>query len=430
VGHTRNQLTVKAINSLPQGTHGDGGGLYIRITGKANGQWIYRFRYNGRQRQMGLGGLHKVTLAKARQLRDKYQAMVVDGLDPIRQRKKESDLRLVGLETLATVADIAFVARQAELRDDGKAGRWFSPLTLHVLPALGKRPIIEISQTDIQHTLKPIWHAKADTARKAINRLQIVFKHAVAMGLDVDIQAVEKAKALLGKQRHQPTNIPSMPWSEVPAFYASLDQQTPVQLALRLLMLNPGPRSKPVRFLRLEHIEDDVWTVPADLMKGQKGKTSDWRTPLTDESLSIIEAAKPFERNGYLFPNRSGNGVISDASMSRLMERRGLNFRPHGFRSSFRTWAAETAQLRDIAELCLAHKIYGKVEAAYVRTDYLNERAALAQLWSEHITSECVEKLVIERPSSETRPRKKYEYLTEEEKLSSSIRRTRVKRKF
>ncbi|GHA90444.1 integrase [Algimonas arctica] len=387
MAHSRNKLTVKAIKTSPKGAYGDGGGLLLRKTDRNNGQWIYRFRLHGRQRQMGLGGLSKVSLSKARQIRDEYQALVIDGIDPVRERKAARQAQIVKTVTLADVADIAFVARQAELRADGKAGRWFSPLKIHVLPSLGKRPIVSITQNDIKDTLGPIWHEKADTARKAINRLQIVFKHAVAMGLDVDIQAVEKAKALLGKQRHQVKNIPSMPWGKVPEFFASLDEETPVQLALKFLVLNPGARSKPVRFLRTEDIEKNVWVVPADMMKGQKGHTRDWRTPLSSESLAIIKAAEPFERNGWLFPNQSGKGVISDASMSRLMERRGLEYRPHGFRSSFRTWAAETGQNRDIAERSLAHKIHGKVEASYLRTDFLIERAELMLLWSKFVSS-------------------------------------------
>lgn len=390
MAHSRNKLTVKAIKTSPKGAYGDGGGLLLRKTDRNNGQWIYRFRLDGRQRQMGLGGLNKVSLSKARQLRDECQALVIDGIDPVSERKKARQAQVVKTVTLADVAVIAFVARQAELRADGKAGRWFSPLELHVLPSLGKRPIVSITQNDIKNTLGPIWHEKADTARKAINRLQIVFKHAVAMGLDVDIQAVDKAKALLGKQRHQVKNIPSMPWGEVPEFFSSLDEGTPVQLALKFLILNPGARSKPVRFLRAEDIEKNVWTVPAEMMKGQKGHTHDWRTPLSTESLAIIEASAPFERNGWLFPNQSGRGVISDASMSRLMERRGLEYRPHGFRSSFRTWSAETGQRRDIAELSLAHKIHGRVEASYLRTDFLEDRAAMAQLWSEFVTADAV----------------------------------------
>lgn len=122
-------------------------------------------------------------------------------------------------------------------------------------------------------------------------------------------------------------------------------------------------------------------------MKGLKGKVEDWRTPLSPQSLKLIEKAERWERNGYLFPNVSGRGVISDASMARHMERAGLDYRPHGFRSSFRTWAAETGKRRDIAELCNAHKVFGAVEAAYVRTDFLDERRELLLEWSNWVYS-------------------------------------------
>lgn len=387
MSYSRNKLTAKAVKAATGGMHGDGGGLWLRKSEAGNGQWIYRFRLHGKARQMGLGSLSKVSLARARELRDEYQAMVINAIDPVLERKRARKASQAELVTLMDVALDAFKSRQADLRGDGQAGRWFSPLKLHVLHKLGSRPIIQIDQNEIRDTLSPIWHEKADTARKALNRLSIVFKHGAALGLDVDIQATDKAKALLGKQSHMVKNIPAMPWREVPVFYASLTNIVPVYLALRLLILNPGPRSKPVRFLALDQIDDDIWTIPGELMKGAKNKVDDWRTPLTQDSVAIIEDAKPFERNGHLFPNASGKGVISDASMSRLMERKGLEYRPHGFRASFRTWAAETNQRQDIAELCLAHKIHGRVEATYLRTDWLDDRRELAEAWSRHVTS-------------------------------------------
>lgn len=137
----------------------------------------------------------------------------------------------------------AFEARKAQLKGDGKAGRWFSPLELHVLPKLGRVPVEELDQQDITNTLAPIWHTKADTARKAMNRLGIVMRHAAAMGLDVDMQATEKAKALLGKSRHQPKHVPAMDWREVPAFYQSLNEGTITNLALRLCACSPPGRT-------------------------------------------------------------------------------------------------------------------------------------------------------------------------------------------
>lgn len=132
-----------------------------------------------------------------------------NGNDPIKQREKEKREAAGNLHLLKDIARDAFESRKAELKGDGKAGRWVTPLELHVLPRLGNVPVSDIDQTDIRDTLAPIWHDKADTARKAMNRLNICLKHAAALGLHVDLQATMKARALLGKSRHKPQNIPA-----------------------------------------------------------------------------------------------------------------------------------------------------------------------------------------------------------------------------
>jgi integrase len=333
---------------------------------------------------MGLGPLRDVSLAEARQHADKWRAVVRQGKDPIKERERERKEAARERHILSVVARNAFEARKAELKDDGKAGRWFSPLELHVLPRLGKTPIEDIDQNDIKTTLAPIWHTKADTARKAMNRLSIVMRYAAAMGLDVDLQATEKAKQLLGKARHEVKNVPYLRWKEVPEFYASLKDGTITQLALRLLILT-ALRSKAIRFANLADIDGDTWTVPAQFMKSQKGKSTDFRVPLSSEALAVIEQAKPFVRDGYLFPNVR-RGVISDATMSRYMERLGMEARPHGFRSSFRTWAAETTSApEEVAETALAHVTGSKVTRAYRRTDFLEQRRSLMQSWADHV---------------------------------------------
>jgi integrase len=145
-------------------------------------------------------------------------------------------------------------------------------------------------------------------------------------------------------------------------------------------------RSNPLRTLRLEQIEDDVWTVPAEAMKGRKGATDPFRVPLSTEAKRIVDLARPHARNGFLFPNTRG-GVISDTTLSRMMERRGLEARPHGFRTSLRTWLAETTDApHEVAEAMLAHVIDGGVVRAYRRTDYLEQRAKLADRWADHVT--------------------------------------------
>jgi integrase len=381
-----NRLSAGFIKTAPVGKHCDGGGLWFIKRKDGGAQWMLRVNVHGRRREMGLGGFPSLGLADARKLSERWRSMAAAGRDPIKERAAEERAARREDITLSIITLDAFESRKAELKGDGKAGRWLTPLTLHVLPKLGKVPVTDLDQRDIRDTLAPIWHTKADTARKAMNRLSIVLRHAAALGLDVDLQATEKAKALLGRTRHVPKNIPAMAWADVPDFYASLEEPTLTHLALRLLMLNPGVRSKPLRYLRLEQIEGDVWTVPEGDMKGQKGKATAYRVPLCQEAKRIIELARPHSRNGYLFPNTRG-GVISDATMSRHMERRGLEARPHGFRTSLRTWLAETTDApHEVAEAMLAHAADSGVVRAYRRTDFLKQRLALTERWADHLT--------------------------------------------
>lgn len=375
------KLTAKKVEKAVPGKYSDGGGLWLFKRPDGGAQWVLRVTVHGRRREMGLGNLTEVGLREARDAAEKWRAVVREGKDPIKERERIKREAARADNTLKAVAEEAFEARKAELKGDGKAGRWFSPLEIHVLPKIGKVPVEEIDQRDIKDALAPIWHTKADTARKAMNRLSIVMRHAAAMGLDVDVQATEKAKALLGKSRHEAQNIPALPWQEVPDFYKSLDEGTVTHLALRLLILTAA-RSLPVRFCRLDEIDGNVWTIPAKNMKGRKGQVEDFRVPLSEEALAVIEQAKPLARDGYLFPSVR-KGVISDATMSRLMERRPMDARPHGFRSSFRTWCAEATDTPEqIAEIALAHVAGSKVERAYRRTDYLEQRCVLMERWA------------------------------------------------
>ncbi len=334
---------------------------------------------------MGLGGFPALGLADARKVSERWRKLAAAGRDPIKEREAEERAARREDITLAILTADAFESRKAELKGDGTAGRWLSPLTLHVLPKLGKVPVTDLDQRDIRDCLAPIWHDKADTARKAMNRLSIVLKHAAALGLDVDLQATEKAKALLGKTRHVSKNIPAMAWGEVPAFYASLDEPTLTHLALRLAILT-GVRSSPLRTLRLEQIEGDIWTIPAENMKGRKGTTEAFRVPLSAEAQRVIDLARPHARNGFLFSNTQ-HGVISDMTLSRMMERRGLEARPHGFRTSLRTWLAEATDApHEVAEAMLAHSTDSGVVRAYRRTDWIDQRRMLTERWADHVT--------------------------------------------
>lgn len=380
-----NKLTAVEVKSKAPGKYSDGGGLWLHKREDGGGQWVLRVTVHGRRREMGLGGIADISLKDARSKAEQWRNVARDGVDPIKERERLRRVAARNMHLLKDIAEDAFESRKAELKGDGVAGRWFSPLALHILPKLGKVPVSQIDQTDIRDCLAPIWHSKAETARKAMNRLGICLKHGAALGLDVDLQATEKAKALLGRQRHKAQNVPALPWQEVPAFYDRLNEGTITHLALRLLILT-GVRSAPLRFMREKQIEDDVWTIPGEAMKGRKDTTADFRVPLSVEALEVIAQAQRFARDGFIFPNVR-KGVISDATMSRLMERAQMEARPHGFRSSLRDWIAETTDApHEVAETCLGHMVGGSVERAYRRTDYLEQRRAVMARWAMHVT--------------------------------------------
>lgn len=378
------KLTDRHLKAFGPGKFNDGAGLWFVKQSDTSAQWVLRVTVHGRRREMGLGGYPDVSLKAAREEAQKWRSVAKAGQDPIKQREKERREAERNLHVLRDVAIDAFESRKASLKGDGKAGRWFSPLEIHVLPKLGKVPVADIDAVDIRNALQPIWHIKASTAEKALHRLGVCLKHGAALGLDVDLQAVAKARALLGKQRHKVNHIAALHWSEVPDFYESLGEGSITHLALKLLILT-AVRSKPLRFLHEDQLDGDIWTIPSEAMKGRKDATTEFRVPLSKEAMAVIEQARPLARDGFLFPSVR-RGVISDATMSRFMERKRLEARPHGFRSSFRTWASKEEKASfEVAETALGHVVGTKVTRSYERTDFLEERRALMESWANFV---------------------------------------------
>lgn len=386
------RIAATQVDQSPAGKYGDGDGLWLVKSSKKTGSWVLRVSVHGRLRHMGLGAIQDVSLKQAREDAATWRKLARQGVNPILERERQKREKDRDSHLLKDVAQKAFDARKAELKGDGAAGRWFSPIELHVLPKLGKTPVSEIDQIAIRDTIKPLWDTKAETARKALNRLNIVIEYAAASGMKVDVQAVAKARLLLGKSRHKAENIPAMPWQGVPAFCDSLGDGSVTHLALKLLILT-GVRSAPLRHIRLEQIkrevidghELDVWTVPAEMQKGREGKTEAFRVPLSSAAMDVVEQAKPLARGGYLFPNITGKGVVSDMTLSMFMRRAEMEERPHGFRSSLRVWLAEcTDAPHEVAETILQHATGNKVSRAYQRSDYLIQRAALMERWGQH----------------------------------------------
>lgn len=381
----RNRLSSAFLKSAPTGKHCDGDGLWFIKRKSGGAQWMLRYTINGKRKEMGLGGYPTISLADARKTAHIYYTQSKQGIDPKQERHNQKIISRKIDVSLSSITLATFEAKKAELKDDGKAGRWLSPLNLHVLPKLGDVSVEKIDQLSLYEVIAPLWHTKYETARKALNRMNAIVTYAAALDLNVDIALVLKTKALLGETRHEPKHMPAMPWREVPDFYATLCQQsTQTELALRLLILT-GLRSKAIRFLRTEYIEHNILTVPARLMKGRKRLVRDFKVPLSSEALSVIAQASRFEKNGFIFSGVR-KGVISDMTMSQYMLRAGYDARPHGFRTSLREWIADTQDVpHEVAEITLGHKVDSEAVRAYRRNEYLEQRLTLLEKWAEYL---------------------------------------------
>ncbi|GGH32477.1 protein of unknown function [Cribrihabitans marinus] len=395
-----NKLTAAQIKSSSAGSVlQDGGGLILRRSA-GGGRWTYRYQFQGRRRDMGIGSFPDMPLAEARKQRARWAEALERGLDPISERQREQEAAIVehGRDdpSFEEVTGIVFEAIKGRLKGDGRSGRWLSPLKIHVIPKIGRRPISTIHQRDIHDTLAPIWRTKHETADKALYRARKVFEMARLMGYSVDPFVCDAARHMLGHVAYQQQPIRSTPWQDIPDLFARLDQPHPSYLALRFTILTAA-RGMPIRGARFDEIDGDVWTIPAERMKGLRGKVSDFRIPLSTAAQEVVDACRSNARNDYLFPSPRAQSGVSDVAMTKALNALGESGRMHGFRTSFRTWVQDTeAGSWEVAETALAHTIGNKVERSYARSDLLDQRRILMQKWGDYVTqSESSESKVV-----------------------------------
>ncbi len=352
-------LSHIAARNAPPGRYGDGAGLWLHKRERARGK--------------------DVSIADARAAAAEARATLRAGQCPIEARRQQN--RVIARLTVAQAIASCFEARKAQLKGDGAAGRWLSPLNVHVIPKIGDRAIEDVDQHALRDLLAPIWHTKPEAAAKALNRLSLTFTHAGALGLAVDLQACLKARALLGKQRHETEHIPALPYSEAPKFYQWLGTlDTTASRALRFLMLTLA-RTSEVRLATSDEIEGEVWSLSAKRTKTNESR----RIPLVAEAQALVAG-----QSGHLFAAYRGK-PLSDMAMTALMDRAGLSARPHGFRSTFRTWAEECTKADfETKEACLGHAVDVGVVGAYQRSDRLAKRRKLLEAWHKHLTQPLV----------------------------------------
>lgn len=380
--HRLSDATLKACSP---GNYCDGGGLYLLRQTADSASWYFRYQLHGRRRKMGLGAYPAVSLGQARRLAAKWRGVAAEGRDPLVEREEEIRQRTAKRPTLSTLAERAFEAKKSSLKGEGKAGQWFDPLKLHVLPKLGHYTADALTVSAIVDAFQPIWRVKAPTARKAIQRLDYILKHASASDNAVDVTLVQRARVVLGDPAHIVSHQPALHWRRVPELYQALGRSV-AHLGLRFYILT-AVRVSNVTLARWSEFSRDVWSLPAERTKSNEL----FRVPLSWQAKAILDSAKSkfSDGSGYVFPSPTAykKGVISENTWNKWLQENNWDCVAHGFRSSFRDWCADKRVCdRYLAEMCVAHSVKGKTEKAYWRTDLLDQRAEVMQKWADFVT--------------------------------------------
>jgi integrase len=389
MAHTIGRLTALKITRISQsGMYADGGGLYLQVTSAAAKSWIFRYSAAGRGREMGLGSLSAITLADARVLAAGYRAQRAAGLDPIAVRGAERErqaLEAAKAITFSEAAERYIAAHAGKWRNDKHKAQWRSTLATYAEPIFGNLPVQAVDTGLVLNVLEPIWNVKRETASRLRGRIENVLDWATARGLRQGenparwkghLKHLLAARTVRAVRHH-----PAMAYADVPAFMERLRTLEGISpRALEFTILTVARTGETIGALWSEiNFTDKIWTVPANRMKAG----AEHRVPLCDSALAILREMERTRVSDSVFPGWKHGKPLSNMAMAKVLERMGLDsVTIHGFRSSFRDWAAEqTACASEVVEKALAHTIHNEVEAAYRRGDLLDKRRQLLTAW-------------------------------------------------
>ena len=382
--HPIQQLTAQQVKRITEpGRYFDGMGLCLNVSDTGAKSWVQRLVIQGKPREVGHGGYPLVTLAEARQMAFDFKKAARSGGDPLADRDKDR-----GVPTFAEATAAVFELNRPSWRNEKHASQWLSTLEAYALPRLGKRPVDSVTTADILAVLTPIWHEKPETAKRVRQRLNNVMQWTVAQGYRQDNPAGDAISKALPKRSARVTHMRSLPsYAEVAAAVAKVRASNATgsaKLAFEFLVLT-ATRSGEVRGARWEEIDLDgrIWTLPASRMKAGV----EHRIPLSDQAAAILKEAGP-RPDGLVFPSINGR-MLSDNTLSKLLRENDIPAVPHGFRSSFRDWAAErTNTPHHVMEQALAHTIPNHAERAYARSDLFDKRRRLMDSWSAYLSKQ------------------------------------------
>ncbi len=387
------RLSAAAVKHLDRpGWHADGGGLFLEIDPSGAKRWALRLTVNSKRRDFGLGPLHKVSLQRAREVAAEYRAKAYRGDDPVAD--KQSARVAPDGPTFERAADEVHRQRMATWSNSKHVTQWINTLRDYAFPVIGTKPVGEVTAPDLLNILMPIWTTKPETARRVRQRIGVVLDWARAAGFRQGDNPMPIVDQALPKQKRKERHHAALPYDQVHEFITSLRDglSSPVtKLAFEFLILTAA-RSNEVRSAPWNEIDlvEKLWTIPGeDAATGRRMKSGrEHVVPLSKRCIEILSEARKLSSGTLIFPD---SGTSSALSENRFLNARNTigytkeECSPHGFRSSFRDWAAEeTTFPSEVVEMALAHQIKSKVEAAYRRGQLLTKRRELMDAWARY----------------------------------------------
>jgi integrase len=371
--------------------YADGGGLYLRVAEGGSKNWVFRYTVNGRLRDMGLGPVHTLSLAEARDAATECRKLRLRGVDPITHRRaslaagKASDAKAMSFRECA---EAYMASHESGWHNTRHREQWRSSLQSYAYPTLGDLPVNAIDTGLVMQVVQPMWKGKTETASRVRGRIEVVLDWAKASGFrDGENPARWRGhlEQLLPKRSkvRQITHLAALPYHDAGAFMSKLRRQDGIPaLALEFVVLTAARVGEVLNATWDEvDFQNRVWTVPAGRMKARK----EHRVPLSDAAIKALQKMRDMRQDARIFPGNREGRPMSQATLLVLVKTvAGKNINVHGLRSTFRDWASErTAFPREVAEMALAHAIPNAVEAAYRRGDLFEKRRKLMQAWAE-----------------------------------------------
>jgi len=389
------KLTAKAVKAATEvGRYPDGDGLALVVAKRGGKSWILRIQKDGRRRDIGLGSAKRVSLALARKRAQEVREQIELGIDPVAERKKAA-----GIPKFSDAVKSVHDENLPSWKNAKHGQQWINTLETYAYPHFGNRSVADIDAPAVRDCLAAIWLEKPETARRLRQRICAVIDWAVAKGYRDASLAMPVIDKALPKQRAKVKHHPALPYDQLPYFMERLrESESAGRLALELAILT-GARSGEVREMVWPEVDLDegIWRIPAERMKGGREHV----VPLSPQAVAVLKRMKPHKRpyTELVFVGQSRGKPLSDMTLSKVVKNRHADelakgragyidpqqnriATPHGFRSTFRDWVAETTSWpRELAEAAIAHKVRDKTEAAYQRGTMLEKRRELMNAW-------------------------------------------------